>query len=269
MLGIGLRREHFAQILQEQPDVDWFELLSENYLHRNSPNLRTVLKIRESYPMSMHGVGLSLGSADGVAIDHLRSLQTLMHQIDPLLISEHLSWSNIGGVYLPDLLPVPYNEQSFTVFSKNINQSQDFLQRELLIENPSTYLEYKSSCQEEVDFLVALCKSTGAKILLDVNNIFVSCSNHNWDSNKYIQSIPPTLVKEIHISGHTIKKISEDKILRIDTHDNYVCDEVWELYRLAIARFGAVPTLLEWDEHIPELNVLISEVNKANAYVDA
>lgn len=268
MLGIGLRREHFQSILQEPPAIDWLELITENFLHHNSLNLLNVLKIRELYPMSMHGVGLSLGSADGISNQHLQRVRDLMQQIDPFLVSEHLSWSSIGGMYLPDLLPVPYNAQTLGIFAANINKAQDYLQRELLIENPSTYIEYKDSQQAEIDFLVALCRQTGAKILLDVNNVFVSCNNHGWDCQQYIQAIPADLVKELHIAGHTLKAISKDNTLRIDTHDTHVCDEVWELYRLARSRFGMLPTLLEWDDRIPPLAVLIDEIHKAR-YVSA
>lgn len=263
MLGIGLRREHFAAVLEQQPQIAWFEIISENYLHKGSANLQNVLQIRQSYPMSLHGVGLSLGSADGLQKSQLQYIKELITQIDPFLVSEHLSWSTIGGMYLPDLLPVPYNQQTLEIFTSNINQAQDYLQRELLIENPSSYLEFKDSKLAEVDFLINLCKKTGAKILLDVNNIYVSCHNHQWDTEQYIQAIPSELVKEIHIAGHTKQHLENGSHLLIDTHDNHVCQEVWELYDQAIARFGKVPTLLEWDEKLPSLNILLDEINRA------
>lgn len=263
MLGIGLRREHFAAVLQQQPQIAWFELISENYLHKGGANLQTVLKIRKQYPMSLHGVGLSLGSADGLQKTQLSYIKELIKQIDPFLVSEHLSWSTITGMYLPDLLPVPYTKQALDIFINNINHAQDYLQRELLIENPSSYLEFKDSTLAEADFLVRICQATGAKILLDVNNIFVSCHNHQWDAKEYIEHIPKDLVKEIHIAGHTKKQLDNGTHLLIDTHDNYVSDEVWELYDQAIARFGTIPTLLEWDENLPSLDVLLEEVNKA------
>lgn len=263
MLGIGLRREHFAAVLEQQPQIAWLELISENYLHKGSANLQTVLKIREHYPMSLHGVGLSLGSADGLQNTQLSYIKELIKQVNPFLVSEHLSWSTIAGMYLPDLLPVPYTQQALDIFMSNINHAQDYLQRELLIENPSSYLEFEDSSLAEADFLVRICQATGAKILLDVNNIFVSCHNHTWDATQYINAIPKNLVKEIHIAGHSKKKLDNGSHLLIDTHDNYVCDEVWELYDQAIVRFGAVPTLLEWDENLPSLDVLLEEVNKA------
>lgn len=263
MLGIGLRREHFAEILEQQPQIAWLELISENYLHKGSANLETVLKIRESYPMSLHGVGLSLGSADGLQDSQLVYVKELIKQIEPFLISEHLSWSTIAGIYLPDLLPVPYNEQALDIFVNNVNQAQDYLQRELLLENPSSYLEFKESSLTEVEFLVEICQRTGAKILLDVNNIYVSSHNHKWNAEQYIDAIPANIVKEIHLSGHTQKQLENGSYLLVDTHDKHVCSEVWHLYDHAISRFGKVPTLLEWDEHMPPLQVLIEEVAKA------
>lgn len=267
-IGIGLRPLHYQQVLKERPHVGWFEVHSENFFHLGGPAIDMLTEIRQHYALSLHGVGLSLGSAQGVQIEHLIRLNALIHNVDPFLISEHLSWSRIGNVTMPDLLPVPYHAQSLEIFCDNINYTQDFLGREILIENPSSYLEYKASDQQEVDFLVSLCERTGARILLDINNIFVSCHNHGWDPIKYINSIPKDYIKELHIAGHSMKTIGTDKVLRIDTHDHPVCPEVWELYQLAIQRFGILPTLLEWDAHIPDLSFLIREASKALTYIN-
>lgn len=261
-IGIGLRYLHQQQVLDEKPTVDWFEVHSENFFHAGGYTLHTLCKIRESYPISLHGVGLSLGNAHGIQQQHLLRLRQLIELIDPFLISEHLSWSGTGKTYLPDLLPIPYNNESFQIFCDNINKTQDFLKREILIENPSSYFEYQSSKQDEVSFLVALAQKTGAKILLDVNNVYVSCSNHGWDAKNYLSNIPVGLVKEIHLAGHVVKEIANDCVVRIDTHNGTVCQEVWELYAEAIKQFGKTPSLLEWDSDIPALSVLIAEAKK-------
>jgi len=265
---VGLRHPHYAEVLKERPPVDWFEVHSENFFHQGGPAVEGLLEVRKHYPISLHGVGLSLGSAKGVEKDHLIRLKELMAKVDPFLLSEHLSWSFLDGRFVPDLLPIPYNAESFDVLCRNIETTQDFLGREILIENPSSYLEFQCSTQEEVGFLVSLCESTGAKMLLDVNNVFVSSSNHGWDPKQYIHAIPKHLVKEIHLAGHSTKEIGNQKILRIDTHDNFVCQEVWELYALAIQRFGSVSTLLEWDDKIPALSVLVNEALKAREYLE-
>jgi len=266
-IGIGLRHPHYDDVLNHPPTVDWFEVHSENFFLPGSPIFQKLLIIREQYPISLHGVGLSLGSADGLDPAHLKRLWALMMEIQPFLISEHLSWNRYNRIAVPDLLPLPYHRESLDIICQNVEFAQTFLKRELLIENPSSYLEFEESTFSEMDFLVALCQRTGAKILLDVNNIYVSCMNHGWDAKKYLEAIPKELVKEIHVAGHSQKIIEEGKVLRVDTHDNIVCDEVWELYRLAIARIGKVPTLLEWDANIPPLDVLVREAKKALNYL--
>ncbi len=266
LIGIGLRYPHYHQVLEELPPIGWFEVHSENYFRRGGPSINFLSKIRTYYPLSLHGVGLSLGSVESLDTNHLKRLKKLIDHTSPFLVSEHLSWSRVGGIYMPDLLPIPYNEEMLTIFCNNICQTQDFLGREILIENPSSYLEYTESDQEEVEFLTTLCKRSGAKILLDINNIFVSCSNHGWNAKKYIDAIPNDLVKEIHLAGHSIKTIAQDLNLRIDTHDENVCKEVWELYGDAIQKFGPLPTLLEWDAKIPDLDFLVREASKALDY---
>jgi len=266
-IGIGLRHPHYQKVLEDRPSIEWFEVHSENFFHNGGPTLNVLFKIREHYPISLHGIGLSLGSASGLDENHLSHLKKLINSVNPFLVSEHLSWNTINQFHLPDLLPIPYNQESFDVFAKNIIKTQDFLNREILIENPSSYLEYHSSDRDEAEFLVKLCQKTGAKILLDINNIFVSCSNHGWDAQKYIDKIPVDLVKEIHLAGHSSQEISPEKTLLIDTHNNSVCTEVWELYGYALQKLGTIPTLLEWDADIPSLDFLMKEASKALNYV--
>lgn len=267
LIGIGLRHPHYKKVLEEHPPISWFEVHSENFLARGGNLAELIAKVSKHYPMSLHGVGLSLGSAEGISKDHLERLSNLIDRVNPKFVSEHLSWGYVDGIYMPDLLPVPYTEESFNVFKQNILITQEFLKREIFIENPSSYIEYKSSNKDESQFLVELCRATDAKILLDVNNIFVSCWNHGWSAQEYIDSIPENFVKEIHIAGHSIKKLPGDQTLRVDTHNNYVCDEVWNLYDYAIQKFGPTPTLLEWDADIPSLDVLIDEASKCEAYL--
>lgn len=267
LIGIGLRTPHYRHVLDDRPSMGWFEVHSENFFSEGGLALETLISISGYYPTSLHGVGLSLGSAEGINSNHLKRLLGLISKIQPILLSEHLAWGYVDGIYMPDLLPLPYTEESLKLFSQNIMVAQDFLQREILIENPSSYIEYNSSSMEESEFLVKLCKSTGAKILLDINNVFVSASNHNWNAYHYIDTLPRDLVKEIHIAGHTTKRLSSNQIIRIDTHNNFVCQEVWDLYKYAIQKFGPIPTLLEWDADIPEIEVLIQEASKASNYL--
>lgn len=265
-IGIGLRTPHYHQILAEKPNIDWLEVHSENFFMLGGLALSKLLEIRKYYPISLHGIGLSLGSASGVNKLHLERLKNLIEKIDPFLVSEHLSWNQDNGIYLPDLLPIPYNNESMQIFCDNINVTQNYLQREILIENPSSYIEFSSSSYDEAEFLSEVTRRTGAKILLDINNIFVSCSNHNWDAINYIRSIKKENVHEFHLAGHSIKEINEKAFLRIDTHDNFVCKEVWELYSFACQYIGNCPTLIEWDAEIPELNILLKEAYKILDY---
>ncbi len=269
LIGIGLRHPHYKQVLEDLPSIGWFEVHSENFFANGGINAQLITQVSLNYPLSLHGVGLSLGSASGVSYEHLARLANLIERINPQFVSEHLSWGQVNGIFMPDLLPVPYTQESFQVLKQNILITQDFLKREIFIENPSSYIEYHASEQQEAQFLVELCKATGAKILLDVNNIFVSASNHGWDAKQYIDSIQKGLVKEIHIAGHSTKTLPNNQILRIDTHDSFVCSEVWDLYAYAIERFGSTPTLLEWDAEIPALSVLIDEASKCETYLSS
>ncbi|RTK93443.1 MAG: DUF692 domain-containing protein [Rickettsiales bacterium] len=266
-IGIGLKAPHYKQVLEEHPPIGWFEVHSENFLARGGNIPKFIAKISEKYPLSLHGVGLSLGSAEGLSTNHLELLSNLIKRVNPKFVSEHLSWGYVDGIYMPDLLPVPYTKESFNILKRNILIAQDALKQEILIENPSSYIEYKSSKQSESEFLVDLCKSTGAKILLDVNNVYVSAWNHAWNAKKYIDSIPENLVREIHIAGHSVKELPDNQILRVDTHNANVCDKVWNLYNYAIEKFGPIPTLLEWDADIPSLDALVAEASKCEPYL--
>lgn len=267
-IGVGLRAPHYQQFLLKKPQVDWFEVHTENFMMKGGPLLDLLLTLGEMYPISLHGVGLSLGSAQGLCKKHLKQIQALIQRCNPVLISDHLSWSRVGQIYLPDLLPIPYTQESFNIIANHVDEAQTFLQRPLLIENPSSYLEYQISDYSEAEFLSELVKCTGAKILLDVNNVYVSSVNHGWDPFQYIQSLPLASVEEIHLAGHSTYVLDEKNSLLLDTHDNHVCSEVWDLYRYAVNCIGHVPTLLEWDTDIPDLEVLVNEAKKAVQYVN-
>jgi uncharacterized protein len=271
--GIGLRLPHIKQILEKKPKIGWLEVHSENYYAEGGPAIKTLEKIRENYPISLHSVGNSLGSAQKIDIFHLKKLKKLIEIIDPFLVSDHISWAAVDGKNFNDLLPIPYNKSTLEAIASNVSIMQDFLKREILVENPSTYLAFSDSEMLEAEFINQLTKKTGCKLLLDVNNIFVSSQNNaEFDPKSYLQKINKKSVKEIHLAGHSKSKIFDGKIhkeILIDTHNDVVCDEVWEIYEMAIKRFGDIPTLIEWDQDIPDLKVLLSEAKKANKYLKA
>lgn len=261
-VGIGLKPQHYHTILETLPDIAWFEIHPENYMGQGGLPHHYLTEIRKHYPLSFHSVGLSLGSADSVTENSLKLLKELINRYQPGLISEHLSWSQTDGTFLNDLLPLPYTEENLTIICRNIDTVQSYLNHNILIENPSTYIEFKNSEFSEVEFLTAIAKKTGCKILLDVNNVYVCAWNHNFDAKQYIDSIPSALVHEIHLAGHTLRE-TDSLSLRIDDHGSPVCDDVWQLYQRASKRFPNAPTLLEWDNNIPELSVLLNEAKQA------
>lgn len=261
--GIGLRAPHYRDVLEQQPAAGWLEVHSENYFGAGGAPLHYLERIREHYPLSLHGVGLSLGSADKLNIAHLEKLRTLIARVEPALVSEHLCWSSIGGRYLNDLAPLPYTEEALQHVSTRIRQAQDYLGRQLLIENVSSYLEYQDSVIPEWEFLAAVADASGCGILLDINNIFVSASNHGFDAGEYLHAIPVAAVQEMHLAGFSVNRYDDGEIL-IDTHSARVAAPVWALYREAVQRFGAVPTLIEWDTDIPPLAVLMDEMHSAD-----
>ena len=264
--GIGLRSQHYRDVLETHPTVGWFEVHSENYFGKGGAPLHYLEKIREDYPISLHGVGMSLGSVDALEGQHLAQLKRLIDRIEPGLVSEHLSWGSFGGDFLNDLAPLPYTEEALLHLVDRIAQVQDFLGRQILVENPSSYLEFQHSTYQEQDFLNELSRRTGCGILLDINNVYVSCHNHGWDALDYLHGIAAERVGEIHLAGHTINRVAGRDIL-IDTHNQKVCAEVWALYQTALRVVGKKPTLIEWDTDVPALSVLIDEAQQANSYL--
>jgi uncharacterized protein (UPF0276 family) len=265
--GIGLRAPHYRDVLEQRPAIGWFEVHSENYFGDGGAPLHYLDKIREHYPLSLHGVGLSLGSADELDYSHLQKLRTLIARAQPGLVSEHLCWCSIGDIYLNDLLPLPYTQEALRHVAARIGQVQDFLGREILIENVSSYLQYKHSTIPEWEFLAEVAARSGCGILLDINNIYVSAVNHDFDALRYLRHTPAAAVKEMHLAGFSVNRFEDGEIL-IDTHGARVAQPVWTLYREAVRRFGAVPTLIEWDTDIPPLAVLVEEMRSADAILD-
>jgi uncharacterized protein (UPF0276 family) len=261
--GVGLKPEHYDIILATKPDIGWFEVHPENYMSAGGANHHYLGKIRENYPISIHGVGLSLGSAIGLSDIQLNALKILIDRYEPSLVSEHLSWSQYGPNALNDLLPVPYTEEALRVFSENIDRTQNFLQRQILLENPSSYFQLSYSTFSEWDFLVTLARNSGAGILLDINNIYVSAFNHGFNAENYIENIPPELVGEIHLAGHSLQQISGGEIL-IDDHGSEVISAVWSLYEFALKHIGNRPTLIEWDSNIPQWSRLYEQAKMAD-----
>jgi uncharacterized protein len=262
--GIGLRAPHVSGVLAARPDVRWFEVHSENYYVDGGPALAALARIRADYPLSLHGVGMSLGSADPLDRAHVAKLRRLVDRIEPALVSEHLCWSGIGGRHLNDLLPLPYTEEALAHVCGRIAQVQDALGRELLVENVSSYLEFAEATIPEWEFVAAVARHTGCKLLLDVNNIYVNAVNHGFDANVYLAAIPSNAVAEIHLAG-----FDASGPCLIDTHGAPVAPDVWALYTRAIERLGPRPTLIEWDTDIPAFSVLEREAATAQAILEA
>ncbi len=256
--GLGLRTEHYHPILQTKPKVDWFEVLSENYMVPGGKPLYFLDKIRENYPVVMHGVSLSIGSTTSFNSDYLRDLKKLANRIEPAWISDHLCWTGVHGHNMHDLLPLPYTEETVAHVVARIKQVQDYLGRQILLENVSSYASYVDSSMTEWEFICQIAESADCLLLLDVNNIYVSSFNHNFDAKMFIDGVPQKRIQQIHLAGHNNHG---DYI--IDTHDAPVIDPVWHLYEYAIEKFGAVSTMIERDDNIPELAVLVDELNIA------
>jgi uncharacterized protein len=262
--GIGLRFPHHDQVLQQRPRVAWFEVHAENYFGGGAAR-RVLASVRRDYPLSLHGVGLSLGSAEELDAEHLRRIAELVRRTEPGLVSEHLSWSVVGGQYLADLLPLPMTEEALDVVCRHVEQTQTALQRRILIENPSTYLQFRHSTIPEWEFISAVAQRTGCGILCDVNNIYVSACNHGWDPQVYLHALPATAVGEIHLAGHALRTLDDGSVVHIDNHGARVAAEVWALYAQALRRFGNRPTLIEWDSDIPAFELLLDEAAQATA----
>ncbi len=260
--GIGLRAPHYQAILAQKPNVGFLEVHSENFFSDGGQPLKYLHAFRELYPLSLHGVGLSLGSADTLNLAHLQKLKRLADAVEPAFISEHLCWVGVNGRFLNDLLPLPYTEESLNHVVSHVMQVQDFLAQRISVENVSSYLEFIDSDIPEWTFVQAVADRAGCGILLDVNNIYVNAMNHGFDAKTYIDAIKPGSVTEIHLAG-----FQDTGEILIDTHGATVSDEVWALYEYAVARLGAVPTLIEWDTDLPPLDVLLGEAKHADAVV--
>lgn len=263
--GVGLKAEHYQTILGTKADIGWFEIHAENYMGAGGPPHHYLEKIRELYPVSLHGVGLSIGSEGPLDKDHLRLLKALNERYQPGLFSEHLAWSTHEGVYFNDLLPVPYTEETVRRVAEHVKEVQDALGRQMLLENPSTYVTFEGSTMGEIAFLEAVVEQAGCGLLLDVNNVFVSAVNHGFSPETYIDDFPLDLVGEIHLGGHAEDEDDQGDRLLIDAHDREIVDPVWSLYARVIGRNGACPTLVEWDNNVPDWDVLFAEAGRAEA----
>ena len=265
--GIGLRFAHHQLALDASPDVAWFEVHAENYMGGGKAPAY-LDAIRRDYPVSLHGVGLSLGSIDGLDEAHVERLVAAVERFEPVLVSEHLSWSMVDGTYLADLLPLPLTEETLHVVCRNVDRVQSRLRLQVLVENASSYLRFTHSSIPEWEFLAAVAARTGCGLLCDVNNIYVSACNHGWDAMRYLDALPRDAVGEIHLAGHAEQHLDDGRVLRIDDHGSRVAPAVWSLYSAALDRFGPVPTLIEWDTDIPALAVLQDEAAHAQAHLD-
>jgi len=260
--GVGLRSQHIAEVMRTRPAVPWFEVHAENYMS-GGPTVRVLEQIRQDYPISIHGVGLSLASADGLDARHLTRLKRLVERLEPVLVSEHLAWSIANGAYLNHLLPLVYTEETFEIVCRNVEHAQTVLGRRILVENPASYLRFAGSSIPEPEFLTAVVRRTGCGLLCDVNNIYVTSQNFDQNPVTYIEGLPADVVGEMHLAGHTINDVDGQPML-IDDHGAPVSQAVWELFTLALAHFGPVPTLIEWDTNIPAFAVLVAEASKAD-----
>jgi uncharacterized protein (UPF0276 family) len=258
--GIGLRTPHFSHILEQTPAVDFFEIISENFMDSQGRPRHVLRQVAERYPIVMHGVSLSIGSADPLNWEYLKKLKQLADETKAAWVSDHLCWTGLGGHNSHDLLPLPLNEETLAYVADRIRQVQDYLERPLVMENPSTYLTFRASTLSEWEFLTRLSEATGCGLLLDVNNIYVSCRNHDWDPWEYLRGVPHDRVVQFHLAGHT-----DYGTHCIDSHDGYVVGAVWELFREAIRLAGRASTLIEWDAKIPSFEEVHAEAIKAKA----
>lgn len=260
--GLGLRKEHYEAVLVQKPAVDWFEILSENYMVDGGKPLYYLDKIRRDYPLVMHGVSLSIASTDPLNQDYLRDLKKLADRVEPAWISDHLCWTSVNAHNYHDLLPMPYTREVIQHVADRVGQVQDYLGRQILLENLSSYVSFDDSEMTEWEFLSAVAEAADCLILLDVNNIYVSSINHGFDPMDYVRGVPPERVWQFHLAGHTT---NESGKIMIDTHDMPIRDEVWELYRETCALLGPVSTMIERDDNIPELPELVEELDQARA----
>lgn len=264
--GVGLKPEHIDTILDERPDVGFFEIHAENYMGEGGPPHRRLEAIRTLYPLSLHGVGLSIGSPRALDKAHLARLARLAERYEPGLFSEHLAWSSHDQGFLNDLLPLPYTEETLASVCAHIDQTQETLRRRMLLENPSTYVLFAESAIPETEFLAAIARRTGCRLLLDINNVEISATNHGFDPLAYLEAFPLEHVGEIHVAGYAEAEDDAGRRLLIDAHDSPVRPGVWALYETVISRIGLRPTLVEWDNEVPEWPVLYSEARRADRH---
>lgn len=263
-LGLGLRSQHFNHILAQQPAVEWFEVISENFMDSHGRPRHVLRQIAERYPVVMHGVSLSIGSTDPLNKDYLKSLKTLAAEVKPAWVSDHLCWTGVLGVNAHDLLPLPLHEESLRHVCARIRQVQDYLERPLVIENPSTYATFRHSTMPEWEFLSRMTEETGCRLLLDVNNVYVSAFNNDFDPEEYLRALPADKIVQMHLAGH-----QHCGNYIIDTHDQQVSSAVWQLFQLAYTLTGGTAVLLEWDGNIPAFDVCHAELLKARRYMAA
>lgn len=266
--GIGLKAEHYSDILETKPDLGWFEVHPENYMGAGGPPHHYLEKIREHYPLSLHGVGLSIGGEGSLNKEHLARLKDLNERYQPGLFSEHLAWSSHETHFLNDLLPVPYTEQTLARVVDHINEVQQVIGRKILLENPSLYVAFDQSSMSEIEFLTRITDETNCGLLLDVNNVYVSATNQKYDPQKYIAQFPLHIVGEIHLGGHAPDKDETGAPLLIDAHDRAVDDAVWALYERTIVLGGPRPTLIEWDNDVPDFSTLLDQAKQAELIME-
>ena len=255
--GLGLRKEHYEAVLSERPNVDWFEILSENYMVEGGKPLDYLTRIREHYPMVMHGVSMSIGSTEPLNFDYLKQLKELIKRVEPEWISDHLCWTGVNGLNLHDLMPLPYTEEAVQHVADRVSQVQDYLGQQILLENVSSYVSYSDSIMTEWDFFNEVTERADCNMLLDINNIYVSAYNHNFDPYTYLTAMPSERIHQIHLAGHT-----HENNLIIDTHDHPIADPVFDLYAAAVEHFGRVSTMIERDDNIPPLPELLAELEQ-------
>ncbi|WP_325894737.1 MNIO family bufferin maturase [Grimontia sp. NTOU-MAR1] len=256
--GLGLRTQHYNDFLNARQPVDWLEVISDNFMVNGGKPLAILDRIRADYPMTMHGVSMSIGSVNGLDEDYLKRLKALEQRIEPKWVSDHLCWGGVHGRKLHDLMPLPFTQEALDVVVRNIHHAQDVLKRPLVVENVSSYVEFKDSEMTEWEFLTEICNATGSQLLLDINNIYVSAFNHGFSAFEFIDSVPKEHICQFHLAGH---QNNGDHL--IDTHDHPVCAGVWDLYEYALIRYGNVPTMIERDDNVPPLAELLDELDAA------
>ncbi len=266
--GVGLKAEHYQHILDHTPNIGFFEVHAENYMGAGGPPHRYLMQIRERYPLSLHGVGLSIGGTMPLDNEHLKRLSSLITRYQPGLFSEHLAWSTHESSFFNDLLPAPYTKETLSRVVEHIDQVQTFIGRQMLLENPSTYVWFEESTWSETDFITEIARRTGCGLLLDVNNVYVACTNQQWDTTAYIDNFPLCSVQEIHLAGHSRQVDDKGRPLLIDSHDKSVDELVWNLFRDVMKRIGAMPTLIEWDANIPTWSELQAEATMAEVLMN-